>query len=78
MPPSSRVRLNVNITAKQSTDLSKVLSHGERTAVFSVLVDEVIRITSNPEHGPLLLNAIIEGHIGIGYNNLEGLKDDDS
>jgi hypothetical protein len=70
-----RPRLSVEITKRQSDELRELFNPGERRHVFSIIVDDVIRLYR--KHGPYFIAAISARGIKLEeYMNLEVPSDD--
>jgi hypothetical protein len=56
-------RLSIDLTEEQYFALQDMLPFGTKKEVFSMLVDDLIRIVG--KHGAVALGAILSGDIGI-------------
>ena len=67
MTGEHRPRLSIEISLKQANDLRELIPWGLKNQLFSVIVDDVIRLTR--KHGPDFLSAILARAIGLeGYS----------
>ena len=58
-------RMNIELTELQVRGLNR-LAYGERTAVFSALVNRVNELLdNNPDKRTTIVAAITEGHVGL-------------
>ena len=78
--PDYRPRLSVEITEEQQLALQKYLDFGMQKRLFSIIIDDVIRMLD--EHGRLFLAAVVLKEVSYkDYSSLrisKGGKDGDS
>lgn len=68
--PDYRPRLSVEITEEQQLALQKYLDFGMQKRLFSIIIDDVIRMLD--EHGRLFLAAAMLKEVSYGdYTSLE-------
>lgn len=67
-------RLLVDIPEEEYVRMQRLLGYGTRKAVINVLLKQVLDLA---EHGgALAIACLIDGRLGIGYNNMTEVEDD--
>ncbi len=69
-----RARVYFEVSHSQHTQIRSILTHGLLTKVYRKLTLDIIALCKDMSPH-LVVGGILSGKIGIGYNNMEIMKD---